>query len=518
MKEVLNCDQIGAPIPAGRPGPSCQVHTTNLLDNSLNFELQGAGEDFSESEFTQTSLNLEWQLENFTVTSITGLIDNINRDVQDLDSGPFLNFTVNQYDELEQTSQEIRFASNTTGSFDWIAGLYYEKGDVTFTGTQLPYFVGAPPFQAAITAAQGNNQELGASQIYAQEQTTQSAFASTTWHMSDSQRVTAGMRYIDVQKDLDKEVFWALYSSKFMDRESAVVTAPPFGGFQTQGSTTDSISWNDVLPSLTFEMDLDSDRMVYASYSAGFKAGGYDFSNRVGATAPSYEEETVDSFELGLKSTLFDNSLRLNAALFYSDYAGVQQSVLDPNTFTFTVGNAAASSTRGLELDIDWAATENLSVKANVTLLDSQFEEFVGACSQFEIANATCPDDVTVGAKDLSGHETTFAPSYSGLLRATYTVPMDSLTLRIQPDLYFTDGFYIQGDFDPFTLQDSFVQLGLRVALADVDETWEVALVGKNLTDKQTIFFANDLPGSSGSYVQSANRPRSLALQARYNF
>jgi hypothetical protein len=66
--------------------------------------------------------------------------------------------------------------------------------------------------------------------------------------------------------------------------------------------------------------------------------------------------------------------------------------------------------------------------------------------------------------------------------------------------------------------QDSFVQYGLRVALSDIDETWEVAMVGKNLGDETTIFFANDLPGSAGSYVQSANRPRSFALQARYNF
>lgn len=508
MREVINC-----PSSFGTTNPlaSCNLQGA-LLDNELNFKLQGGGDAFTESEFMQSVLTLNYELNFATLTSVTGRVENEQRELQDLDSGPQLNFHTNQYDELDQFSQELRLASGA-GALEWMVGLYYQDGEVSYDLSLAPYFIA--PLQGAIAAAQANGQELAARNDQKQDETTTSAFGSLTWQINDSNRLTFGLRWIEVDKEVDKNISWGLYADETFDRRSYQQTPAPFPGFATVGSVRAQQSWDDILPTLIYEHDLSSAVMLYASFSQGFKAGGFDLSNRDGTRVPGFDEETVDAYELGYKALLLDGALRSNISLFYSDYADVQQSVLDPETFTFSVANAAASSTYGVELDLQYAATENLQLRANVNVMEAEFDDFLGACSVFQRGNGLCPD----GFQDLSGHETTFAPSYSGILSATYTLAVgDSMQLTVEPDIYFTDSYFIQGDFDPYTEQDSYYRMGLRLGLGDIDGYWEVALIGKNLNDEDTIFFANDLPGSDGSYVQSLNRPRSIALQGRYNF
>ena len=509
LKEVINCPTT---FGTGNPLASCNLHTSSGLpfDNSLNYELQGGGDDFTEQEFSQSVLTLNYDFGPTIVTSVTGYVTNEQRELQDLDSGPLLNFNANQYDELDQFSQEIRFTSNTDGAIEWMAGAYYQDGEVVYDVQLAPLFI--PPVAGANGA--DPTTVLANRNAQVQDETTTSIFGTVTWSLNDVSRINFGLRYTEVEKDLGKNVTWGTYSDETLDRGSFTETAAPFPGFADVHSRTESASWDDVLPSISYERDVGDSNMIYASYSAGFKAGGFNMSSRVLGNI-EFGEETVDAYELGFKGLLLDGRLRANLALFYSDYEGVQQSVLDPVTFAFSVANAAASSTRGLEVDLQWAATDSLELQANVTFMQAEFDDFDGACNVFQINNGNCPD----GFQDLSGHATTFAPDVSGLVRAIYeTEVLGGYRLMVEPSVYFTDSYFIQSDFDPFTEQDSYAKVDLRVALASPSDQWEFALVGKNMFDEEIIFFANDLPGSDGSYVNSLVRPRAVALQGTLRF
>ena len=509
LKEVVNCPST---FGTGNPFAPCNIHISSgqPYDNALNYELQGGGDDFTEQEFSQAVLDLSLDSGPVTWTSVTGYVTNEQRELQDLDSGPLLVFNANQYDELEQFSQEIRVSSNGDGNVQWTAGAYYQDGEVVYDVQLAPLFI--PPVVGANAA--DPNTVLANRNAQVQDETTTSVFGTVTWTFADIHRLNIGLRYTEVEKDLGKAVAWGTYSDETLDRASFVQTAAPFPGFATVHSRNETASWDDLLPSISYERDVGDSGMVYASYSAGFKAGGFNMSSRVLGDI-EFGEETVDAFELGYKGLLQDGRLRANLALFYSDYEGVQQSVLDPVTFAFSVANAAASSTRGLEADIQWAATDALELHANVTFMTAEFDDFLGACNVFQINNGNCPD----GFQDLSGHETTFAPGYSGSVRAIYNIETQGgYRIAIEPNIYFTDSYFIQSDFDPFTEQDSYARVDLRVALTAPSDNWEVALVGRNLTDEEIIFFANDLPGSDGSYVNSLVRPRNIALQGTLRF
>jgi outer membrane receptor protein involved in Fe transport len=512
LKEVIECDQTGPGIPAGRPGSSCVVNAGNL-DNEANWEIQNGSPEFSKASYNVASLRMNLHTGPVTVTSISAYIKNQNRDLMDLDSGPYYNFVTNQYDDLEQYSQELRLTSEESDTFDWMAGVYYQHEDISFDGNQAAYFPGAAPLQNAITAAFAADRYLGASLVRGQKSETRSAFASGTLHLSPSFRISAGLRYTSVDKDSSKTVRWAHYLDGELEREGREYIATPWTGYMVVGTSTRSGSWNKLLPSVGIEYDIADRSMVYAKYSSGFKAGGFDFSDRDGTFIPAFDSETVDAYEAGLKARLLDGKLLLNTALFYSDYTNVQDSVLDPDLFTFVVGNAAASSTRGVEFDVTYRPVPPLTISLNGTVMDAHYDEFDGSCSVFMTDNGDCP----LGYQDLAGKPTVFAPDYSGTIKATYTLPLGDLDLTISPELFVSDGYFLQSDQDPFNYQPAFERFDMRVALERSGE-WEIALLGKNLTNTKVLFFGQDLPGSSGSYMVGLKRSRSISIQARYSF
>ena len=515
VRDVINCPSS---FGTNNPLASCNAHA-DVFDNEANFKVQSGDSGFTNSDFLQASLNLSYDFGASTLTYVGGKVKNEHEEMQDIDSGPLFIFNARQYDELDQTSHEIRLTSSNDSVFEWMLGAYYQDGKVGYDVAFAPNFIVAPPLQNAIAAAQANGQVLGGRNNQFQDETTTSVFGSTTLNLSSRDRLVLGLRWIEVEKKLNKDITWALYSDRTLDRNTYVQTIPPFAGFATVGSITGSNSWNDVLPTMIWEHDLSSQKMIYFSFAQGFKAGGFDMSSRDGTSTPGFDAELADAYEIGFKGDFLNRSLRANLALFYSDYSNVQASVIDPNTFVFSVGNASASVTYGLEIDLQYAVNSNLELKSSIALMNAEYDEFIGSCNAFQTGNGICPNDGAIGAQDLSGHETTFAPSYSGNLQATYTKDLpNSLRLTLQPNIYFTDSYFIQQDFDPFNEQESYINLDLRVALASSDGRWEVALLGKNLTDEKTLFFANDLGSSSGSYLQSLNRPRSIAAQINFNF
>lgn len=176
--------------------------------------------------------------------------------------------------------------------------------------------------------------------------------------------------------------------------------------------------------------------------------------------------------------------------------------------------------------------TERFSIAAAVAYLDATYESFTGATCT--IPQTTDPDNNPgclnedgsnivageTGGQNLTGETLLFAPELSATLNATYTMPIsDGLVLVTSVDVNYEDEYYSALDLDPNTKHDSATKVNARIALNSTDRIWSIALIGKNLTDEKTRIWNNDVPvTNSNSYFGLPDRPRSVAVQARYRF
>ena len=535
--DVINCP-VPAPLPGAGGTRPCNFNLNQFPvgdprrnDNALDFRSQASGIEPVESDYDNWNITANYDFGDIVLTSVTGINEFTAYTAQDLDQSVGVNFQANQQDEFESFSQEFRLASDGDGRLNWLAGVYYQDIEVYTADILVPYFI--PPVAGGFGVADGTNTFLGNFTQSDTEDSTTSVFVSGIYDLTDRFRIDVGLRYTEIEKDWVNENFWAVINDPNAVYQYDTPLTPvsiPFGGFATPNApaTADTLSFDEFLPSFGLEFDVGEDGLLYANYRRGFKAGGFETLQRAVAADGSnindfaFGPEEVDSFEAGYKGILMDGRLRANVNLFYSDYTGVQQSVLNASTFNFSVENAAASETSGVEIELDYDVTDNFEVRFNTTLMDAKFSDFIGACNEFQNQTGTCPNALgATGAQDLSGHETTFAPGYSGNLRAIYNTDIGDWGLEIDGNLFFTDSYFIQSDFDPATEVDAHEKFDLRVTLlppAAQNFDWELSLVGKNLTDEETAFFCNDLPASPGSYRCSLNPPRSVSLQASVNF
>lgn len=261
------------------------------------------------------------------------------------------------------------------------------------------------------------------------------------------------------------------------------------------------------MPSANIRYEIGPDAMIYASYARGFKAGGYSAS-----TPDTFAPEVVDNYELGVKASWWGRRLTTNLTLFRSDYSDLQETA---NVFTQSgalmsiVTNAAESRSRGVEFN-GRLHLGNLTVRSDLAYLDAYYVNYPNApCTPLETATgATCP-------RDLSGRRRAFAPKWSGSVGADYRIGLDDgNSLRLGGTVNFTSAFYRQPTIGKLVEQEGYAKLDLRAAIGPDDGQWEIAVIGKNITDKTTASFGNYLPGAASSSVAVADRPRSVAIQA----
>ena len=260
--------------------------------------------------------------------------------------------------------------------------------------------------------------------------------------------------------------------------------------------------------------------MVYVSYVEGYKSGGFnvtpDTSNPDGSPAEGteFEDEQAEAWELGIKSSFWDNRARLSTTFFRTEVDDLQ--VTSWSGTSFVVGNAAAITSQGVEFEGQFALTENWEMGGALAYLDSKFDEFEDApCTINQLAQQGAENC----ENDLSGERGPNAPEWSGLIYAAYeqTVWSDFL-LRFNISGAYKDEYFLDADLDENTLQDSYFKINASLAIASGDNHWEVSLYGRNLTDESTYTYATDAPLSGGIYAGYLEEPRIIGLQGRYNF
>lgn len=457
------------------------------------------GYGFEKLEALSAGWTINWDLDGHVLTSVTGYTEHTDDMYLDSDYTHQEVLEAVRDEEFEAYSQELRIASATGGAIEYIAGVYVEKSEMEWTANLgLDLNPRGIPLQA------------GRTKLTRQETTSKAIFGQLTWHVTDAISATLGGRYSKDEKDGIANNFCTVYKTFIPTGQPACALGP---GFVLEGSRSDE----NFSPALTLEWRPVEDHMLYAKFSQGYKSGGFDLATNSPAIGPFlFEPEEVDSLEIGSKSTLLDGAMTLNVAIFRNEYSDLQVSTFDGN-IGFLVGNAAEAISQGGEVDVNWALTDTLRTAFAVSYLDAKHHKFPQAQCSFPQIAMTPQGQLCLN--DLSGKDLQYAPDISAHWNLTWEKSLaDNYLLAIATDVVYSDAFYTANDLDPHFRQDSFYKIDARISLESLVSGWELALVGRNLTDEKTSHYGDDVPLSPGSYFKHLDRPRTLALQASWRF
>ncbi len=492
-------------------------------------------------------LNVDWSFENFTLTSVTAYSDYEYTSGLDGDFGPLDFVSAGSEQEFDQISQEFRLTTTNEGPVEWAVGAYFEKQSLMHDGavaidtslgeSALVHLItGHPNLASYNTGGLYTVDTIVRHNRFEQDAETASAFAQATWEITPEVRATFGVRYAVDKKEVDKSLVLTDdnlgYNRSDADPDGYALQPfldglwAGFGTYRHEFNNIDRKSEN-LTPGLNVEWDLSEDAMVYFSYSEGYKSGGFNASDDlevIDIETPTedfeYEDEEVKTFEVGGKFTLAEGSMRLNWALFHTEYTNLQ--VTSFNGTSFTVGNAAETTIEGVEADWEWQASEYLNVRANIAYLDYAYDDYdtascnVDAQLQYVLDTGLPASGCTA---DLSGETGTFAPEWSGALSMYYERPIsDALTLQLGGDANYKDEYYTDDDLNDSSLQDATWKYNLRAGLKSVTGNWEVMLYGNNITDEQTLTSSQDAPLLPGMHIGYADQGRVWGLRGTYNF
>ncbi|MEM7017984.1 MAG: TonB-dependent receptor, partial [Pseudomonadota bacterium] len=317
-------------------------------------------------------------------------------------------------------------------------------------------------------------------QTSAQETDSQSIFFEGDYAINDAWVFTLGGRYTRDEKDTN---------------QAGVVTA-----------IADD-DWTEFTPKVGIRYQATEDAMLYATYSVGYRSGG--FNGRVDsvetATTP-YDQETVDNIEVGFKTEWLDRRLRFNGAIFSMDYDDKQEELQLPSATSGTgqvtlVANASTATLRGIELDVLYYPIENFSIRANLGLLDAEYDDF-----QFTGASG---DQV-----DLSNLELRRAPDVTASISGSYEWNIGAGRAWIFAGINYLDEYQVDFANKPELTNDAqtLINASLNYAWGNL----QVSLYGHNLTEEEGYGIGFDV---AGLWSYAATRaPRTYALEVSYTF
>lgn len=538
-----------------REGDNYQLTSTSTLLGALttgadpqtetNFDYVRSGPgtapgfDFEgdEVDATNYSATLNWGLGDHTLTSITSY--NEYDAVADRDADySSLNFLhQREFQEYSSFGQEIRLTSPTGAAFDYIVGAFYSSEELENYKFVDANFNSVPPVAGFLTGVFGvpvAALEGRRNQDFTQDTTSWAIFGQGTYNLSDTLRLTGGLRYTKDDKDSTKELFYTPINS---DVVSPLLSAvyPNLGLGNVQPLRERSRSEDFVTGEAIVEYDMNQDVLLFGRYARGFKAGGFDEDNGQGLEeSAEFDREKVDAFEVGAKTTFGNGAGRFNATAFYNDYKDLQVSTYD-GISSFIVGNAAEAETYGIEADLAYQVTDNWDLAAAASWLNATYGDYFpgppltlpdGSTSTVQFPDPNNPGStIAVAGQDLSGAPLQFAPDVSLSVRTGYEFDVSAnWQARFEVNGVYNSGYDIPGDLDPNLAQDDFIKLGGRISLVDQEKGWSLALIGKNLTNEKTSQWGNDLPlsnllGTTGNnFFRYIDPPRSFTIQVSRDF
>lgn len=505
------------------PGATCQSYINasgGRLDDTLNWRNASRPGNL-EYAFNEVGWTNAIEIGDYSLNAITGYFDHNTEYLQQLVPSPVAGIggggqlPVFQRETFRQWAQEVRLVSPLGRMIEWQVGAYYSDTKMRNNGVTgfyfAPFGASAPPFTAASPVS-------GRVTVH-EDSTTKSVFGAATISPAQTLKFNLGLRYSAVEKDAFRALVYGTANAAYPRPENFVP------GSQATSNTLNTILGSSntdfpnphrkddkLMPSVGVQYEPSADLSLYATYTNGFKAGGYSG----GSTGGDFGPETVNAYEVGVKGNLFNRRVTYALSAFRGDYSGLQESVseiLPSGSVRVSVANAASARSQGVEFTGSWRVAPWLTASTDLAYLDAVYRNYDAApCSSIQTlvgASAGCINR----RQDLSGKRRGFAPEWSGNFRLDAVVPVSNLQVRITPLMYFTSWYFQSSTADDLIRQEGFAKFDLRLGLSPQDQSWEVAVIGRNLTDRATAGFRQTVSGANGSVSALAERPFTVAVQ-----
>ena len=445
------------------------------------------------------SMTIDYAIDWGEITSITAWNDYDYSVDQDPDRSQLDILAVRNDDfSGDSFSQELRFTSQAGDNIDYMVGLFYYE-QTTKRGDKPFVFVGDDfipiaaqqdlPFPLPINflVQPGDNLVVD----YKQDTDTIAVFSQATWHIGDIWHLSGGLRWSDEEKESDlfsqtnsTAISNDLIGASFLDSVSTPIDT-------NLDRSSDNVDWM-----IRAAMDIGDESMIYASAATGTKSGGFQSVNGA-PDEREFDDEDTTTYELGVKSTLLDARLRINAAAFYTEIDDFQaQRQLETGLGTF-VSNEAEVEVSGLDFQVEAMPLPNLTLSAGLLYMHKY--------------------EVTDGPED--GAELPFTADYSGNLAATLVFPLADGGIYWRTDYSYMDDHSTNvakaadlrdSDFDDRNLVNT--KLGWR------NDNWNVSIWGKNLTDDEYATQTVSPFLISGMDAYFLAPPRTYGATLRYDF
>jgi len=400
-------------------------------------------------------------------------------------------FPVNETEHIEQFSQEIRLISDPVPQgLDWIVGAYYQHDNVD----KFDRFWAEVPLTVLTTlSGESTWDNRATNETYA-------VFAQLGYRFSDMFRVVAGVRYTHDSKG-GTVIGTAVEGGDQFNPTDQVALTPLAGTFREGDSFTTSYSdsWSEITPQATIEFTPNDDLFFYATYSTGFKGGGFedDPANPAAATA-SYDPETVTSFEVGAKIDLFDRRARLNIAAFRLDYRDLQVTQTNQDCLCNITDNAADATIEGIEIEAQFAVTDNFILFGGATFLDTQYNDFIDSLG-----------------RDSSGNFLQRTPDYQFNVGGDLTVDIGEWEDALKLHVNYTHRGSMFWAPENTNFEEAYGLLDGRISFTPNDGDWVFSIWGRNITNQ---LYRTNIIAFFGDEISRLGAPRTYGAELTVRF
>ena len=469
-------------------------------NDPYDYNVQSNADNRFAMESDLLSMTIDYDTGWGAIKSITAWNDYSYRVDQDPDRSELDILTLsNDKSSGDSFSQELRFTASPSDNVDYMLGVFYLEQNTKRGGDEPFVFIGDDiitigsqqdlpfplPFNFLVQPGDSLTLDMN------QDAETIAFFGQGTWHIGDQWHITGGLRWSDEEKksDLFSQTYSTAFSNQILGASFLDSVSTPIDA--TLERSSDNVDWT-----LRAVLDISDDSMVYASAGTGTKSGGFQTVNGA-ADDREFDDEDTTTYELGVKSTLLDARLRINAAAFYSEIENFQaQRQLETGLGTY-VSNEAKVETSGVDFQVEAAPMPNLVLSAGLLYMHKY--------------------QITDGPE--KGADLPFTAEFSGTLAATLVFPLGDGGVYWRTDYSYMDDHSTNvasaaqlrdADYDNRNLVNS--KLGWR------NNSWNVSVWGKNLTDDKYAM-QTALPFLvSGMEAYFLAPPRTLGATVRYTF
>lgn len=373
---------------------------------------------------------------------------------------------------FREFSQEIRVASSFDGPLNFVMGGYAQHSDS---------LVDQQGASNATTPSAGQHYR------YRQKGTAFSGFGQLIWNVVPTFELAVGGRYSWEKKRL-------VLAAVNVAGTALTVVEP----------TQDRLTFNDFSPELTGTWRPSQNLTIFGGYRRGFLSGGF---NAAGATTVNntYRPQTTKGFEGGIKARLLNGALRASMAAYDYKVKDLQTTVTVQGVIS-ELRNAAAARIKGLEWDLNYdTPLKGLTLSAAAAYTHARYQDYIASCYRGQLtpdcSNRISPITGQLAlSQDLSGRQVVRAPDWSGNVGFSYEQPVGGgLKFGLSGDMTFTSSYYGEPTLKPASKQGAFQLFDATVRVADENDRWEVALIGKNLTNEYFWVRSSDRPFTGSS-------------------